>query len=451
MKQFPLWTLLPLGAGLLLGRIGAARFSDAWPYWSGLCGLLSAAWLAWAQWGPPTSWLNLTLATLALASGWTISQAACSLRRLGQAEWLLGFCLRLSFFIPIVVGLLLTLWSLSNWGLSHSALCLAGLQGCLLLVWLATTGTAQLHLAFFGLVGLVAGAGLEKLQPSTWDEESTLADPIVLVYPTPWQRILMTRQGPELRLYRDGQMRLTNLDQHRYFESLVHPALSRLPLARRVAVLGGGDGLAAHQILAYPQVEEIILVDPDAQASRLFRTHPALTSLNRHALDHAKVQLKSIDPLLWVRQTQAPFDCIFVDFPDPSNESLAKLYSVGFFQALRQRLHPAGLLALQATSSRFAPRTYGTILASLRQAGFQVTPYQVYIPSLGEWGFALAFPGNATPMAGPLPPDLHYLSGPNLSKLFSPPKDQLPVWGHPHHLHNNVLPELFLSEVQVKP
>lgn len=434
-----------------MGLVGKSRFTHLWPYLSCFSGLASAAWLAWAQWGTPTSWLAPTLAVLAAISAWTVSQALRSLKQLGQAESLLGFSLRLSFLLPIVSGVLVTLWGLANWGVSHSALCLAGLQCLLVLLWLIATETSLQMRAIFILLCLLAGYGLEQFQPSSWEEEARLADPVVLVCPTPWQRILMTRQGPELRLYRDGQMRLTNLDQHRYFESLVHPALSRQPKARRVAVLGGGDGLAARQILAHPQIQEIILVDPDEKASQLFRTNPALNKLNQNSLNNPKVHLESIDPLLWVRRPASRLDCIFLDFPDPSNESLAKLYSVGFFQALRMQLKPDGLLAMQATSSRFAPQTYGTILTSIQRAGFVVTPYQAYIPSLGEWGFALGSQGPLPPARVPLPPDLQYLSGLNPSQILAFPKDHHPSWGPPSHLHQPLLPELFVNEVTREP
>src|SRR5207248_4934960 len=49
----------------------------------------------------------------------------------------------------------------------------------------------------------------------------------------------------------------------------------------RVLVLGGGDGLAVREVLRYPQVENVTLVDLDPEMTRIFSTHPFLTSLNQ--------------------------------------------------------------------------------------------------------------------------------------------------------------------------
>ena len=57
----------------------------------------------------------------------------------------------------------------------------------------------------------------------------------------------------------------------------MHPG-SGQPEARRVLVLGGGDGLAVREILKYPRIEHVTLVDLDPEMTRLFSTHPALAS-----------------------------------------------------------------------------------------------------------------------------------------------------------------------------
>ena len=75
----------------------------------------------------------------------------------------------------------------------------------------------------------------------------------------------------------ERHLQFSSRDEYRYHEALVHPGLSALPAARRVLVLGGGDGLAVREILKYPQVEHVTLVDLDPEMTRLFSTHPMLT------------------------------------------------------------------------------------------------------------------------------------------------------------------------------
>src|SRR6185369_7354792 len=130
-----------------------------------------------------------------------------------------------------------------------------------------------------------------------------------------------------LRLYLNGNLQFSSRDEYRYHESLVHPGLGALPHARRVLVLGGGDGLAVREILKYPGIESITLVDLDPEMTRLFTTHPLLSSLNAHSFTNPRVHVINADAFPWLDQNQEMFDFIVVDFPDPTNYSLGKLYT----------------------------------------------------------------------------------------------------------------------------
>ncbi|MDT0478490.1 spermidine synthase, partial [Streptomyces sp. DSM 41014] len=73
-----------------------------------------------------------------------------------------------------------------------------------------------------------------------------------------------------LGLYLDGRLRVSARDEHRYHEALVHPAMNG-PRAR-VLVLGGGDGLAAREVLRYRDVRSVTVVEIDPAVTRLART-----------------------------------------------------------------------------------------------------------------------------------------------------------------------------------
>src|SRR4026208_1509932 len=104
--------------------------------------------------------------------------------------------------------------------------------------------------------------------------------------------------------------------------------------ARRVLVLGGGDGLAVREILKYPEIERIVLVDLDPEMTRLFSPNPLLTRLTDRSLLSPKVQGISADAFLWVDSAPDVFDFIVVDLPDPTNYSLGKLYTTVLYSAL---------------------------------------------------------------------------------------------------------------------
>src|SRR6185369_18067850 len=103
-----------------------------------------------------------------------------------------------------------------------------------------------------------------------------------------------------LRLYLNGNLQFSSRDEYRYHEALVHPGLGALPHARRVLVLGGGDGLAVREILKYPGVESVTLVDLDPEMTKLFSTHPLLVQLNRGSLTSPKVHVINADAFVWI-------------------------------------------------------------------------------------------------------------------------------------------------------
>jgi spermidine synthase len=203
-------------------------------------------------------------------------------------------------------------------------------------------------------------------------------------------------------------------------------------------VLGGGDGLAVREILKYPNLESITLVDLDPEMTGLFSTHPYLKTLNGGSLTARKVRVINDDAFVWLQKNGEMFDFVVIDFPDPTNYSLGKLYTTAFYRLLSKHLSASALLVVQSTSPLFARQSYWCIVETLKQAGLQTWPYHVYVPSFGEWGFVLA--GNhAYEMPRALPPGLRFLSVQNVAQLFTFPNDMLPVEAEPNRLNDQTL------------
>ncbi|MFX7879428.1 polyamine aminopropyltransferase, partial [Acinetobacter baumannii] len=76
----------------------------------------------------------------------------------------------------------------------------------------------------------------------------------------------------------------------------------------RVLVLGGGDGLALRQILKYPQVEHVTLVDLDPRMTNLFSHAEALVALNEHAFSDPRVTVVNADAGQWLQTATDMFD-----------------------------------------------------------------------------------------------------------------------------------------------
>lgn len=260
-------------------------------------------------------------------------------------------------------------------------------------------------------------------------------DPVVHAERSRYQEIVLTRSVAEpgdrtdLRLFLNGDLQFSSVDEYRYHEALVHPALAGT--RGEVLVLGAGDGLAVRELLRYPDVRRITVVDLDSAVVALARTEPRLRQLNGGSLDDPRVRVLHADAFGWLRSTTERFDVVIADLPDPDETATAKLYSVEFYTLVRSALAAEGRLVVQAGSPYFAPRSYWSIEASLREAGFATTPYHVDVPSFGDWGFLLAAPGDSPPMLA-LPkdaPTLRFLDHATLAaaEVFPPDRRRVDV------------------------
>lgn len=297
-----------------------------------------------------------------------------------------------------------------------------------------------------GLVAAVLIAGLiwgEKI--TRLAEYAVFPDPVIFAESTPYQRIVLTASKSELRLYLNGNLQFSTRDEYRYHEALVHPGLSRLPQAKKVLILGGGDGLAAREILRYPQIESVTLVDLDPAMTRLFTQQPLLMQQNGGALASSRVRVENADAFIWLAEPRGPFDFVVIDFPDPSNFSLGKLYTTTFYQRLRRSMSADAAVVVQSTSPFVARKSFWCVEATLRACGLQTEPYHAFVPSFGEWGFILA---SAKPLTEPakLPEGLRFMNAATLEQLTQFPPDIARVAVETNHLSNQALVRYFEEE-----
>jgi spermidine synthase len=260
-------------------------------------------------------------------------------------------------------------------------------------------------------------------------------DDIVLVRQTPYQRIVVTKWHNDVRLYLDGGLQFSSVDEHRYHEALVHPAMAASGGARRVLILGGGDGMAAREVLKYDRVTRIDLVDLDSEMIQLFRERPLLAGLSDNALANPKVHVHIMDAGRFLEASSDTWDLVFLDLPDPSHLSLARLYATSFYKLLSQHLSEGGIAVTQATSPFYSPEAFWCIVQTWEQtpigpeskSRFSVYPYHVYVPSFGDWGFVAASRRNLDPnkLAVDSRIRLKFLSNELLPTLFVFPNDTL--------------------------
>lgn len=326
-----------------------------------------------------------------------------------------------------------------------------GLLNALVAVWALWLFRGQLRrwrahaLACAGVLGVLGAAMAGADRITTWAEDAFYGDGVIYRADSPYQRIVVTDGAAGLRLYLNGNLQFHTRDEYRYHEALVHPALAAQGGPRRVLVLGGGDGMAVREVLKHPGVEQITLVELDPQMTRLFRDEPRLAALNHGALRSPKLRIVNADAFGWLQKTDEFFDAIVVDFPDPSNFALGKLYSTSFYALIDRRLAAGGYAVVQSTSPLIARRSFWTVVATIEAVGLTATPYHAHVPSFGEWGFVLA---SRRPWAPPaaLPPGLRFLSLDTLPAMLQFPPDMARLDEAPNRLSEQRLVHLFEQE-----
>ncbi|MFJ6085768.1 polyamine aminopropyltransferase [Streptomyces sp. NPDC092369] len=265
-----------------------------------------------------------------------------------------------------------------------------------------------LVIANVAVLGLLASAAVLVDDFERAARQAVYGDGVRVAVQTGTQEVVLTggTHGRPLDLFLDGRLRVSGRDERRYHEALVHPAMNG-PHAR-VLILGGGDGLAAREVLEHPGVRRVDIVELDAGVVRLARTDPALARLNDHAYDDPRVHETTQDAFRWLRAA-APgtFDVVICDLPDPGITASTKLYSQEFYGLARRALAGGGRLVVHAGPVASRPRVFWTVDATVRSAGLRTIPYRVGGRDSGfaagpdraasgavraprDWGFVLA-------------------------------------------------------------
>ncbi len=212
----------------------------------------------------------------------------------------------------------------------------------------------------------------------SFSEEKLYGENVVYTKSSPYQRIVLTRNSREFRLYLNNNLQFSSVDEYRYHEALVHPAMS---MAKKIAV---------REVLKYKEVKDITLVDLDGEMTNFFRNNETMRQLNQSSLSNPKLKVINKDAYFWVKENSKKYDVIIIDFPDPSNYSLGKLYSLQFYRELERLTTLDTKIVVQTTSPYFAPKSFWCIEKTINEVFPFTSAYHTYVPSFGEWGFSMA-------------------------------------------------------------
>ena len=336
-------------------------------------------------------------------------------------DYLGAFLASLSF--PFI---LLPLLGIFNTSLSTGLLNL--LIGILTFAWFKDKLTLKrkqmLKVQSFFIFVLLIGCILFSKEISFYLENSMYDDRVVFSKQTKYQKLVITKNKEDVRLFIDGNVQFSTIDEYRYHEPLIHIPMNLVKHRENVLILGGGDGLAARELLKYDDVKHITVVDLDKEMTDLAVSNKVMSTLNENSFVNNKVTIYNDDAFKFLENSKDYYDVIIIDLPDPNNSSLARLYSKEFYKVVHQKLAKDGIAVTQATSPFFSPEAYWCIKESLQSAGFKyVKPYHSYVPSFGDWGFMLASNHNIDESNIDIQVSTRYIEKDSVKEFFYIPKD----------------------------
>ena len=256
---------------------------------------------------------------------------------------------------------------------------------------------------------LIATCFLYSDKITTFAEDVLYKDEIIFSAQTPYQRVIVTKTNSDFRMYINGSIQFSSQDEYRYHESLIHPAMAAAPAHENILIIGGGDGLAAREILKYHDVASLTVVDIDPAITNFAKNNKMMRDLNNDSFRSPKTTIYNADAWKFLEETKQIYDVIFIDLPDPDNLTLSRLYSKTFYRLLAQRLSRRGIIVTQSTSPLYSHKAFWCIYNTFKAVknpylksdltnasaslNLHAQAYHTYVPSFGEWGFVMASPG----------------------------------------------------------
>jgi spermidine synthase len=185
----------------------------------------------------------------------------------------------------------------------------------------------------------------------------------------------------------NGCFMVTEKDSFIYHEMLAHPGMAMAPSAKKVLIIGGGDGGVVTELVKYPHLESVILCEIDPLVISSCKEYfPAISA----GLSDPRVQIVCRDGAAYVEEFEEEFDLVLVDSTDPVGPGVA-LFQTSFYWSIKKSLTKRGAAVFQTESPIFMEKVFADSVADLRKVFGEAaaTPYLATIPSYpgALWSF----------------------------------------------------------------
>ncbi len=401
-----------MGLGSFLSRFLETKLAEWFIFIEillGLVGGLSAPVLffAFARLENYTPFLFLTSVTIGTLVGLELPLLLRLLKKYSTLKILISNVMTADYIGALFASILFPLVFVPSLGLVRTSL-LFGLMnvfvgGLGIYVFRATLeNKSRLVFSFVSVSVILCVSILFAGKITTYTEDTLYAGEIIFSATTPYQRVIVTKNQDDVRMFINGSIQFCSKDEYRYHESLVLPALAAIPNREKILVIGGGDGLGAREVLKFPDVKSVVLVDIDPAITDLAARNPLMRKLNENALNDPRVKVVNADAWKFLETSSDFYDAAIIDLPDPDDLTISRLYSLTFYRLLARHLSARGIFVTQATSPLYAQKAFWCIFNTIssvenpfrEEAKLSALGYHTYVPAFGEWGFIMgsAFP-----------------------------------------------------------
>ncbi|NET34022.1 MAG: polyamine aminopropyltransferase [Cyanothece sp. SIO1E1] len=197
----------------------------------------------------------------------------------------------------------------------------------------------------------------------------------------------------------DGMVMCTERDEYAYHEMITHVPMLTHQNVKNVLVIGGGDGGAVRELLKYPGIEKLTMVEIDEcviRASKEFL--PTLSA----SLTDPRLELVIDDGIKYInRAPDHTYDLVILDSSDPVGPATG-LFTYDFYKDVYRCLKPDGVMVAQTESPRFNQKAFKDIYKCCRQVfgHHNVYCYLAFIPTYpsGMWSFAYCAKSDTHPI-----------------------------------------------------
>jgi len=196
---------------------------------------------------------------------------------------------------------------------------------------------------------------------------------------TEHQRLVLFESGTFGRvLTLDSVVQTTESDEFIYHEMMAHPPLLAHGAARRVLIIGGGDGGMAEEVLKHESVASVTMVEIDPAVIEFSKTY--LPDICKDAFDDARLNLVIADGAKFVAETEERFDVAIIDSTDPIGPAEV-LFTEPFYRNVKRCLNPGGIVATQNGVPFLQRAELTSTLAAFRKLFRDATCYLAAVPT----------------------------------------------------------------------